>query len=368
MASTATCTVTCPVFKSTEFIIPDFFSNCRYPMRLNPHCYSVSLASEQWLCSKAHLVEPESTKYTSLRAGYFASACYPDVDAFHLKVCADFLCWSFKLDDWLEIDRFDVNDAWGVRDCCIAAFRDPVNFQTERYSGKLCKLCVYFLYHTHSNHLTVFKLRWFIFAAKEIDNLVKGHVDDVESYIELRRDLSGCKSCFALIKSANQIHLSEKVVSHPVIMALEEATNDFVSWSNNNFFYNKEQSHHNTHNLVAVLMRNKGLDLQDAIDYCGRLCNISLQRFEENIAVLPSCGEEIDKEVPIYIQGLQNWITGPLQWSFVTACYFGKDTDNRYSDVLRVGEMSVFLLKTPSVVTRALDTIDYPVATSFRHS
>jgi hypothetical protein len=118
-------------------------------MRLNPNCDSVSCASEQWLCSEAHLVEPEKTKYTSLRAGYFASSCYPDADAFHLKVCADFLGWSFKLDDWLEIDRSDVNDAWGVRDCCISAYRDPVNFQTERYSAKMCKSCVYFLHHAH---------------------------------------------------------------------------------------------------------------------------------------------------------------------------------------------------------------------------
>jgi hypothetical protein len=73
---------------------------------------------------------------------------------------------------------------------------------------------------------------WFISAAKEVDNRAKGYVNDVESYIELRRDLSGCKSCFALIEFASQIDLPDEVVSHPVIKALEEATNDFVSWSN----------------------------------------------------------------------------------------------------------------------------------------
>ncbi|KAG2098250.1 isoprenoid synthase domain-containing protein [Suillus discolor] len=377
MDSTATCTVTCSDSQPTEFILPDFFSDCPYPMRLNPHCDPVSRAIEQWLCSEAHLVEPEATKYTTiLRPGYFASVCFPDADAFHLKVCADFLGWSFKMDDWLEIERSDVNDAWGVRDCCISAYRvrdtslcvhvsrgngsqvlqnvsdiymplvvtsgwsdgryqllltyrDPANFQTERYSGKMCKSYFSRFKETGGPGCTERFIHgmdlWFISAAKEVENRAKGHINDVESYIELRRDLSGCKACFAFTEFACQIDLPDEVVSHPVIIALEEAANDFISWSNDIFSYNLEQFHHSTNNSVAVLMVKQGLDLQGAIDYCGRLCNISLQRFEENRANLPSWGEEIDKDVAKYVEGLQNWITGTLQWSFESARYFGKD-------------------------------------------
>ncbi|KAG2143756.1 isoprenoid synthase domain-containing protein [Suillus bovinus] len=330
LSPTATCTDTCSGTEPAEFIIPDFFTNCRYPIRLNPHCDPVSRACGQWLCSQAHLVEPEATKYTTiLRPGYFASSCYPDADAFHLRVCADFLAWSFKMDDWLEAEKSDVNDAWGVRDCCMSAFRDPVNFQTERFSGILCKSYFSRFKETGGPGCTRRFIHtmdlWFISAAKEVDNLAKGYIYDVESYIELRRDLSGCKACFAFIEFVSRIDLPDEVVSHPVIMALEEATNDFVSWSNDIFSYNKEQSHHNPHNLVAVLMVHQGLDLQGAVDHCGQLCNISLQRFEENRAILPSWGEEIDKDVAIYVEGLQNWITGPLQWSFEGARYFGKD-------------------------------------------
>jgi hypothetical protein len=74
-----------------------------------------------------------------------------------------------------------------------------------------------------------------------------------------------------------------------------------------------------------MIMIHQGLDLQSAIDYCGRQCDISLQRFEENRAILPSWGEEVDKDVAIYVQGLQNWISGSLKWSFENARYFGKD-------------------------------------------
>ncbi|KAG1884308.1 isoprenoid synthase domain-containing protein [Suillus subluteus] len=271
MASTTTCTVTCSDSKPSEFIIPDFFSNCRYPVRLSPHYYPVSGTSGQWLCSKAHLVEPKTTKYT-------------------MSLCAD---------DWLEIDRFNVNDAWGISDCCMPAFHDPINFQTERYSGMMCKLFFSHFKQTGGPGCTTRFIHsmdlWFISVAKE---RAKGHVNNVESYIKLRHDLSGIKPCFALIEFASQIDLPDEVISHLVIMTLEKATNDFVAWSNEILSYNMEQSHHSTHNLVAVLMINQGLDLQ---------------------------GEGVDKEVAIYVQGLQNWIPSSLQWSFESTYYFRKD-------------------------------------------
>ncbi|KAG2067358.1 hypothetical protein BDR04DRAFT_871161 [Suillus decipiens] len=66
-----------------------------------------------------------------------------------------------------------------------------------------------------------------------MDNLAKGHPDIVESYMELRRDLS---LAFALIEFANRIDLPDEGVLHPVIMALQGATSDFVSWSNDTLF------------------------------------------------------------------------------------------------------------------------------------
>lgn len=59
-----------------------------------------------------------------------------------------------------------------------------------------------------------------------------GHVPDLESYIALRRDTSGCKPCWALIEYANGLQIPDEVMEHPSIVALGEATNDLVTWSN----------------------------------------------------------------------------------------------------------------------------------------
>jgi hypothetical protein len=77
--------------------------------------------------------------------------------------------------------------------------------------------------------------------------------------------------------------------------------------------------------MIVVLTREQGLDLQSAVDYLGQLCKDTVQRFEDNRAILPSWGEQLDKQVEIYIEGLQNWIVGSLHWSFDSTRYFGKD-------------------------------------------
>ncbi|OJA19105.1 hypothetical protein AZE42_10031 [Rhizopogon vesiculosus] len=327
MAPTATYTATLPDSDLAGFILPDLVSECHYPLQLNSHCYPVSRASEQWLINGGRLAEPRITKFMGLHAGELSAACYPDADAFHLRVIADFINWLFVMDDWL--DEFDVDGTWGMRDCCISAFRDPVNFQTETLTGKMCKSYFSRFMQTGGPGCTERFIHtmdlFFIAVAKQADDRVKGHTRDIESYITVRRDTSALKPCFALIEYAARIDLPDEVMSHPVIMAMEEAINDVVTWSNDLFSYNVEQSRRDTHNIITVLMCEQGLDLQSAVDYIGQLCKASIQRFEDNRAILPSWGEELDRQVTIYIDGLQNWIVGPLHWSFDSTRYFGKD-------------------------------------------
>lgn len=60
----------------------------------------------------------------------------------------------------------------------------------------------------------------------------QGVIPDLDSYIAVRRDTSGCKPCWALIEYANNLTISDEVMEHPVLEALGEAANDLVTWSN----------------------------------------------------------------------------------------------------------------------------------------
>jgi len=327
MAPAATSMIAHPDSEPKVFILPDLISNCHYPLRKNPHCYLVSRASEKWLIDGLRLVEPRSTQVIGFRIGELAAACNPDADAFRLEVYSDYLSWVFTMDDWLE--QSDVDYILRMRQCCMSAFRDPINFETENFGGKLCKSyfsrfretagpgCTERFIHTMDLYLRA--------VAKEVDNHAKGCTLDLESYIALRRDTLCLKPSFAFIEYAAQIDLPAEVVSHSGIMAMENAAIDCIACSNDILSYNVEQCRRYNHNIIICIMHEQDLDLQGAMEYAGQLCKNAIQHFEDNRADLPSWGKEIDEQVAIYVGGLQNWIVGSLHWSFDTNRYFGND-------------------------------------------
>jgi alpha-muurolene/germacrene-A/gamma-muurolene synthase len=70
-------------------------------------------------------------------------------------------------------------------------------------------------------------------------------------------------------------------------------------------------------------MMHDGLSLQQAIDCIGEMCQQSMDKFVENQKRVPSWGDSIDRDVKLYVRGLQEWMVGCLNWSFVTKRYFG---------------------------------------------
>jgi alpha-muurolene/germacrene-A/gamma-muurolene synthase len=76
--------------------------------------------------------------------------------------------------------------------------------------------------------------------------------------------------------------------------------------------------------MLVVVMNQKHLTVNGAINYVAEVCEKSMSQFVETRSKVPSWGEEIDKEVSIYLDGLQYWMIGLLNWSFLTERYFGK--------------------------------------------
>ena len=63
-----------------------------------------------------------------------------------------------------------------------------------------------------------------------------GVIPDLEDYVVMRRNTSGCKPSWALIEYANGLDLPDEVMEHQVIQNLDDATNDLVTWSNVKFY------------------------------------------------------------------------------------------------------------------------------------
>jgi hypothetical protein len=297
-------------------------------MHDSPHYHTLKRGSERWLNEVAQLVEPEIRGYLEMDAGKFVSRIYPNGDAIRLQLCVESINWAFIMDDWMENGVINPRKAHEV---CIPALRDPINFDTDMAATRMCK--------SFSNRFKeaagpgcrerYIKGKELYFAAvgKQLEDSAKGITYDLESYIVQRRGIVGMQPYFALIEFSNDIDLPDEVVSHPIFDAIDCAATDHVGWVNDIFSYNKEQSTGGApwENLVAVLMHVRGLDVQGAMDYAGEMCKDAIQRFESNRAILPSWGEEVDRVVNTYLDGLLQWMVGSLHWHFESARYVGKD-------------------------------------------
>ena len=72
-------------------------------------------------------------------------------------------------------------------------------------------------------------------------------------------------------------------------------------------------------------MNQNGVDRQEAIEQAGALWEKTLNFYFECHKAVPSWGEEVDRDVAVYIQGLKDWIIANAEWSFETERYFGKE-------------------------------------------
>lgn len=80
---------------------------------------------------------------------------------------------------------------------------------------------------------------------------------------------------------------------------------------------------HTGNNIVTVLMKAKGLLLQEAFDFVGAKFKSLMEGFITDKTQLRTFGPDIDAYVQQYVMSLEHWIKGNLVWSFETQRYFG---------------------------------------------
>ncbi|KAJ3793697.1 isoprenoid synthase domain-containing protein [Lentinula aff. detonsa] len=309
----------------TKFILPDLVSDCPYPLHINRHRKQVTTETKRWLFKGDNMESKIRVKYHGLKCGTLSAMVYPKAAYPQLRVCNDFLTYLFHLDNLS--DDMDNRGTMTTADVVMNSLYHPGQYQSPRI-GKMTRDYWKRLISTASPGIQQRFMEtldfFFQSVTEQAHDRQESAIPDLESYIALRRDTSGCKTSFVLIEYANNLDIPDEVMEHPLIRSLNEAANDLVTWSNDIFSYNVEQSKGDTHNMIPVIMNHHSLDLQPAVDLVGQLCKQSIDRFMNDRAQLPSWGPEIDRQVKIYIDGLEDWMVGSLHWSFESERYFGK--------------------------------------------
>lgn len=95
-------------------------------------------------------------------------------------------------------------------------------------------------------------------------------------------------------------------------------------------------------NFLTVVMKEKGLTLQEAADFTGKEIMDLVDSFQENQRLLPSFGEKLDEDAQKYIFSVSQWYIGSLIWSFETTRYFGaQNQDVKKNLIVDVKEYSL---------------------------
>ncbi|KAF8474316.1 isoprenoid synthase domain-containing protein [Gautieria morchelliformis] len=312
---------------STSIIIPDTLRSWPWPRHLNPHYAICKEESEAW-CEAFHAFSPSAQKAFNLGDfSLLAALAYPLLD----KGC-DFMNLAFVIDE--HTDVADGKTARNQADIVMDALRNP---HTPRPTGEWVGGEVARQFWLNAVKIaTPSSQRRFIDSFQTYTDAVvqeavdrgAGHIRDVQSYFEVRRETIGAKPAFALVEI--QLTIPGEVMKHPVIVALSEMSIDMVLICNDLCSYNVEQAKDaDSHNLVRIVMEQYNTDAQTAMNCLGKLHDELAEQFCDVWMKIPTFGGPVDREIRTYLDGVANWVRANDTWSFESMRYFG----NRGLDV-----------------------------------
>ncbi|KAH7911343.1 isoprenoid synthase domain-containing protein [Hygrophoropsis aurantiaca] len=316
------------------YTLPDLLSVCPFQLGdANPYYKEAGADSKAWL-SQYHI-------FTDRKRAFFVQGCnellcsrvYPYAGYTEFRTTCDFVNLLFVIDELSD----DMNGE-DARDTCDTFYRtmvdpeynydSPIVQMTKDFRERLTSTLKPRSFQRFLGHCKAYVDA----VSEEAELREAGEVLDLASFIALRRENSAIRPCFGLIEYILGIELPDNVLHDPTFQSIYWAGADMVCWSNDVYSFNMEQAKgHTGNNVVTVLMREHGIELQEAADMVGGIFEELMRRYLEDRTRLPSWGPEVDADVARYIQGIDHWVVGNLQWSFETPRYFG----SRHTDVLR---------------------------------
>ncbi|KAF8509108.1 terpenoid synthase [Hysterangium stoloniferum] len=320
-----------------SFRIPDLWAHCPYPAIKHPNADIIVTASNHWIEDNCRVVTPALRRsiWGGL-SGQLAAFCYNHCSDERLRIVCDFMIVLFLLDDLS--DDLVTQDTEILADVTMNAMNFPEFYRPTHTKGKeqpdmepdSSKLTRDYWSRMAAGAGPEVQARiienvelYLVAVHQQAQDRASSNIPSLNAYIEHRRLSSGCKPLFDIMEYSLDIQLPAHIVDHPLMITMKNCVNDFVALSNDIFSYNVEQARGDTHNIIAVMMKNYDLDLQSAIDRIGDICIKAINDYRQARAQFPSYGPEIDAQLSLFFHGLQSWMSGNLEWSFETPRYLG---------------------------------------------
>ncbi|KAF9783463.1 isoprenoid synthase domain-containing protein, partial [Thelephora terrestris] len=309
------------------FTLPDLPGICQDPFSpsFNPH-YDSAVASESkaWIDSLGILSGEKQTYFSNSAFEFLAAHTCPYADREGYRTSCDYLNTTFILDDYSDDEGGE--GARRMADSFMNALREPAwddgtpfakmarEFRARLATASSTARQRFIDTFDHYLEATV----------REAQNREEGIILSLSDFMELRRGNSGVYPAYAIIECILSIDLQPEVFNHPALWNLTKIAGDMLFIANDIYSYNKEQAGgHAANNFITVIQKERGVDLQGAMDISGGFFAKYAEDFNTWKDQLPSWGSETDAAVSEYIKGMAASVRGYIEWSLTGPRYFG---------------------------------------------
>ncbi|WP_327356697.1 terpene synthase family protein [Streptomyces sp. NBC_01304] len=156
----------------------------------------------------------------------------------------------------------------------------------------------------------------------ELANQAQHRVPDPVDYIEMRRFTFGADMTMRLCRIRNGDQVPEEIYRSGPIRSLENSAVDYACLLNDLFSYQKEIEYEGeVHNAVLVVQNFFDVDYPTGVAIVDDLMNSRLREFQHVVKhELPQLYEDFALDGPTrkvldgYVEELQDWMTGILNW------------------------------------------------------
>jgi germacradienol/geosmin synthase len=163
----------------------------------------------------------------------------------------------------------------------------------------------------------------------ELLSLIQHRIPDPMDYVEMRRKTFGSDLTMNLARVTKGRNIPAEMFRTRSMRELEDSAADYACFTNDIFSYQKEiEFEGELCNCVLVTRKFLDIDSAAAVLVVRDLMTARLKQFQHILATeLPFLEEELQlddaarKDLAAYVEGLQDWVSGILDWHNLTGRY-----------------------------------------------
>ncbi|KAI0306219.1 terpenoid synthase [Multifurca ochricompacta] len=296
-----------------QFYLPDSLAQWPWPRILNKHYAEVKPESDCWLGGFEALDVKSQRSF--------------DLCNFHgLRVACDLMVLFFIYDEFT--DKVSGDGARIYADMVVGVLLNP-HMERPKGESKLGEITRQFWLRAikvasepAQRRFILSFTRYVYGVISEASDRADGRIRSIVDYLELRRLTAGAYASF--FSAELGLDIPDEVMAHPAMESLLALAAESIVLTNDLYSYNNEQAAgHGGHNIITVVMSERGVDLDGALNWVAEYHGKVLSGFQAQHRMLPSWGPEMDSVVQSFIERLAYWTRGHDCWSFESGRYFG---------------------------------------------